>query len=157
MINKIENWIDETLRDHLDKRVSCDCFATAFNGFYPTAFLSKSYYVVVDEIPKPDFTELREAGLGDFIDMAVDGITYKDTYFISRGCENNLELHFHELVHVLQWEILGVSDFINRYIEEVNQHGYEFSPLEKMAYALQDCFRNKVSSFSVPDYIKVNI
>ncbi|PCH58880.1 MAG: hypothetical protein COC14_00175 [Burkholderiaceae bacterium] len=157
MINKIENWIDETLKDHLDKRVSCECFATAFNGFYPVAFLSRSYYVVVDEIPKPDFTELRQAGLGDFMDMPVDGITYKDTYFILKGCEDNLELHFHELVHVLQWETLGASNFISRYIEEVKQHGYEGSPLEKMAYALQYSFANKVHPFSVPDYVNINI
>ena len=38
-----------------------------------------SYFVVVDNIPKPNFPELREAGLDDFIDLEVNGITYKNT------------------------------------------------------------------------------
>jgi len=157
MINKIESWIDETIEGHLNNRVSCECFAKVFNGFYPIDFLSRSYYVVVEQIPKPDFPELHQAGLGGFIDMPVDGITYKNTYFIKKDCEKDLELHFHELVHVLQWQILGASNFISRYITEIQQYGYDDSPLEKMAYELQNSISKKVHPFNVPDYVKNNI
>ncbi len=157
MINNIENWIDETIEGHLNNRVSCACFAKVFNDFYPVEFLSRSYYVVVEQIPKPDFPELRQAGLGDFIDKPLAGITYKDTYFIKKGCEKDLELHFHELVHVVQWQILGASKFISRYISEMQQQGYDDSPLEKMAYELQYSFSKKVHPFNVLDYVKDNI
>lgn len=157
MINKIESWIDETIEDHLNNRVSCECFAKVFNGFYPIEFLSRSYYVVVEQIPKPDFPELRQAGLGDFIDKPLAGITYKDTYFIKKGCEKDLELHFHELVHVVQWQILGARNFIGRYIVEMQQYGYEGSLLEKMAYELQYSFSKKGQPFNVLDYVKNNI
>jgi len=157
MINKIESWIDETIEGHLNNRVSCECFAKVFNGFYPIDFLSRSYYVVVEQIPKPDFPELHQVGLGGFIDMPVDGITYKDTYFIKKDCEEDLELHFHELVHVLQWQILGASNFISRYITEIQQYGYDDSPLEKMAYELQNSISKKVHPFNVSDYVKNNI
>ena len=157
MINKIESWIDETIEGQLNNRVSCKRFAKEFNGFYPIEVLSGSYYVVTEKIPKPDFPELRQAGLGDFIDRPLAGITYKDTYFIQKGCESDLALHFHELVHVVQWRILGASNFISRYISEVQHYGYEDSPLEKMAYELQDAFSNKEHPFNIPDYVKNNV
>jgi len=157
MINEVESWIDETIEGHLSNRVSCECFATVFSGFYPVEFLSRSYYVVAKEIPKPDFPELRQAGLGDFIDKPLAGITYKDTYFIKEGCESDLVLHFHELVHVAQWKILGGSNFISRYISEVQRYGYDYSPLEIMAYTLQGSFSKKEQSFNIPDFVKDNI
>jgi len=157
MINEIESWIDETIEGHIQNRVSCDCFAKVFSGFYPIEFLSRSYFVTTEQIPKPDFPELRQAGMGDFIDRPLSGITYKDTYFIKKGCESDLELHFHELVHVVQWQILGASNFIGRYIEEMKQYGYEDAPLEEMAYGLQNTFSKKTYPFNVPDYVKDNI
>ena len=157
MIKEIESWIDETIESHLSHRVSCKCFAMEFNGFYPIEFLSRSYYVVTEQIPKPDFPELRQAGLGDFIDRPLAGITYKDTYFIEKKHESDLELHFHELVHVVQWQALGASNFISRYISEIQQYGYEESPLERMAYGLQNAYSKKVHPFNVPDYVKDKI
>jgi len=71
---------------------------------------------VIGEIPKPDFPELRERGLGDFIDMEVEGITYDDTYYVKAGAANELRLHFHELVHVAQWRELTPKGFMERYI-----------------------------------------
>ncbi len=106
MLDKINNWIDQTLDDNSNERVSCECFSQ-FKGFYTSEFLEKSYFVVVNQLPKPDFQELRQAGLGGFIDTDFGGITYKNTYFIKKRQENNLALHFHELVHVLQWKKLG--------------------------------------------------
>jgi len=41
------------------------------------------------------------------------------------------------LVHVIQWERLGVDDFLLAYGAGLMQFGYRDSPLEKMAYSLQ--------------------
>lgn len=137
MLDKIEQWIDEILSSHLHKRVPCDALAAHFEGFYPREFLAKSYYVLAESFPMPDFPELYELGLGGFLEMDADGITYKDTYFIKPHLVENLDLHFHELVHVAQWNYLGAPAFIERYIKEYTQFSYEHSPLEKMAYSLQ--------------------
>ena len=102
MLNEIEQWIDQTNLDYEVQRVSCNCFADAFDGYYPLSFLKNAYFVVVDNIPKPGIPGLREIGLRDFIDMKVDGITYKNTYYILPHVAKNLRLHFHELVHVVQ-------------------------------------------------------
>jgi hypothetical protein len=71
--------------------------------------------------------------------MPMAGITYRDTFFISRSDETE-SLHFHELVHVVQWERLGVDDFLLAYGVGIIQSGYRNSPLEEMAYSLEEDF-----------------
>ncbi|WP_028303593.1 hypothetical protein [Oceanospirillum maris] len=157
MLDNIEKWIDETLEKYSSQRVSCKLFAESFKGFYPEEFLNSSYFVVVDEIPKPNFPELYDMGLTDFIEMDVDGITYKSTYFIKKGFESNHRLHFHELVHVLQWQLLGGKAFIERYIQEINIHGYRNAPLEEMAYGLDSYFAAGNKPVNVPAFVQMKI
>jgi hypothetical protein len=157
VLNQIEQWIDQTLEDYANKSVSCGQLSPHFTGFYPADFLSRSYFVVVNKIPKPDFPELRQVGLGNFIDMDIDGVTYKNTYFIKPGNENKLSLHFHELVHVLQWQCLGAKSFISRYIQEIQQYGYRDAPLEEMAYSLESYFSNNSEPIDIPDYVQQKI
>lgn len=140
MLERIEWWIDETLSRHLHERVACDVLAIHLEGFFHREFLSKSYFVLTDSLPMPDFPELYELGLDGFLEMDADGITYKDTYFIKPHLVEKLDLHFHELVHVAQWHSLGAPAFIERYIKEYTQFSYEHSPLEKMAYSLQSYY-----------------
>ena len=157
MIQKIENWIDETNVAFVTQRNSCTSFETAFDGFYSPDFLRKSYFVLVKDIPRPDFPELRQIGMGNFIDMPVAGITYKNTYYIRRELEQDLHLHFHELVHVAQWNLLGAPNLINRYIYEIQQHGYNEAPLEKMAYALTNHFALDAKAIDVLEFVQNKI
>ena len=154
MLAKIEQWIDQVLSDYSEKALSCSVFSNVFTGFYSPETLESCFFVIVDEIPKPDFPELREAGLDGFIDMNLHAITYKNTYFIKRGYENDLALHFHELVHVQQWKCLGGQGFISRYIQELHQHGYDDAPLERMAYALDAYFSAQNEAFDIPKYVQ---
>lgn len=153
MLDQIEQWIDQTNSIFLRERVCCDRFAREFEGFYTVPFLQKAFFVIVDQLPKPTFPELRQMGLGDFIDMEFDGITYKNTYYILPHSINNLRLHFHELVHVAQWEELGPSSFIKRYIHEILNCGYNQAPLEKMAYSLENHFANGGGKANIPSFI----
>lgn len=140
MLPMIEKWIDKTLAQHADERVSCEGLAPHFEGYFSPAFLSQSYFVLTDELPKPDMPELQALGLGGFLALDADGITYKDTYFIKPALVEKLDLHFHELVHVAQWQHLGAAAFIERYVREFLQFGYAGAPLEQMAYSLQRYF-----------------
>lgn len=157
VLSKVERWIDQTNIDYANRRVSCECFSEDFNGFYPREFLKNAYFVIVASIPKPDFPGLREIGLGDFIDMKVDGITYKNTYYILPHEVKNLRLHFHELVHVAQWKYLGAANFIQRYIEEIQNFGYAEAPLEKMAYGLDAHYSNNGQEIDVLNYVSRKI
>ena len=157
MIEEIEAWINQVNSSHKAVRMSCSVFEEYFNGFYSPNFLKRAFFVVVDEIPKPDFPELREVGLGDFIDMNVGGITYNDTYYIKREAADELRLHFHELVHVLQWRELGLHGFITRYIREIQHFKYDNAPLEKMAYALDEHYQSKGRHLSVERFVRENL
>ncbi|WP_111976729.1 hypothetical protein [Algibacillus agarilyticus] len=153
MLHQIESWIDQTNIDYQDKKISCSKFFDEFKGFYSLEFLQKSYFVITDEIPKPNFPELREMGLGDFIDMEVSAITYKNTYYVLPQWASDLRLHFHELVHVAQWAHLGAIPFIERYIIEIQTSGYNEAPLEKMAYGFDSHFMNGGEKVDVPNYV----
>jgi hypothetical protein len=154
MLARLEQWIDQTNFDYRQNRICCEHLHDEFNGFYPLSFLQETFYVVVDVIPKPDFPELRAIGLGDFIDMPVDGITYKNTYFVLPQFAQNLRLHFHELVHVAQWSHLGAETFITNYINEIQTYGYDYAPLETMAKNADTHFTNNgFDKFNVPDYV----
>ena len=153
ILTAIEQWIDEVNHKYKYKRVCCTQFAAQFAGFYPTEFLENAFYLVIDEIPKPDFAALRAMGLGDFIDMKVSGITYKNTYYLLPTSVDNLRVHFHELVHVLQWQNLGALAFIERYMNEIKHFGYHNAPLEIMAYSLDTHFISSGEKINVPEYV----
>jgi hypothetical protein len=74
--------------------------------------------------------------------MLMDGVTYQDTFFVRAGSERD-SLYFHELVHVVQWDRLGVDNFLYAYGMGLLQHGYQQSPLEQMAYKLQARFEQR--------------
>lgn len=157
MINKIEAWIDSINAKYQAQRQSCAIFSRQFSGFYSEHFLADSYFVVLEKIPKPNFPELREAGLDDFINMDVNGITYKNTYYVLPRCADVLRLHFHELVHVVQWNLLGAQGFINHYIHEIQNYGYNDAPLEQIAYGLDGYYLQGGKPLDVQSYVQRKI
>ncbi len=91
------------------------------------------------EVP---FPPVERFGLPEFApmqQMTFAGITFKDTFFLQEG-QSSESLHFHELVHVVQWARLGVDSFLLAYGVGLIEFGYEQSPLEQMAYAFQRDF-----------------
>lgn len=152
MLDLLESWIDDLNDFYSAERQSCSRFQRPFHGFYTPVLLDASFYVIVDTLPLPDLPELKDAGLGDFLDNQnqYEGITYKDTYYLVPQVVDDFSTHFHELVHVIQWRELGPQAFIQRYIEEIRKFGYgRQAPLERMAYGLQDQFDDDVEPFDV--------
>jgi hypothetical protein len=69
-----------------------------------------------------------------------DGITYLDTFFVKRRSATAERVHFHELIHVIQWRILGPETFLATYAAGLETFGYRESPLEIMAYNAEAAF-----------------
>jgi len=119
--------------------------------------LNRARVAWVDEIANPDFysaPELAEVGIPlDFRQMS--GITFLDTIVLSRsrggGPARRRPLLFHELVHFVQYRILGLDRFVSEYVEGWARNGrsYEAIPLERMAYEMQDRFERAAGRFSV--------
>ena len=116
-------------------------------GFILPNSLKTNNYVVVDQIPKPDFAGLPELDLGDFVDMVAAGITYKNTYYILPHVTTNLR------VNVAQWVELGADKFMLRYISEIQRVGYHYAPLEKMEYGFDEQFASRGKTIDVPKYV----
>lgn len=79
----------------------------------------------------------------DFRAMA--GITYDDTILLSDSrvaADVPIGLLFHELVHVVQYSILGVEEFARQYVLGWAENGFDYFriPLEVQAYDLQRWF-----------------
>lgn len=158
MLDLVESWIDQTNHSYRKERRSCCIFEQVFKGFYSPIFLSSSYFVIVDSLPMPDFQQLRDAGLGDFLDGDFDGITYKDTYYLLPHAASRINIHFHELVHVIQWRALTATGFIQRYISEMQTYGYgRQAPLEAMAYGLEDYFEDGRPPLDIQRHVLNNL
>ena len=50
------------------------------------------------------------------------------------------QLIFHEMVHVLQYRLLGIEEFARLYVRGYLQGGYDGTPLEVCAYQLDGRF-----------------
>jgi hypothetical protein len=89
------------------------------------------------------------ARFADFERGSFDGITYLDTFFLKPTQSNNEKMHFHELVHVIQWRLLGPDRFLFLYANGLECFGHRQSPLEAMAYDAEAAFASSAAIFNV--------
>jgi hypothetical protein len=141
VLPQAEAWIDQYLTATASsaRHVSTLGFNRIAQCF-PKEFLERCKVVSVDHVPYPPVDKFGLPELASIQQMEFAGITFKDTFFIQRGRESDEVLHFHELVHVVQWARLGASQFLLAYGLGLLQFGYEHSPLERMAYGFQHGF-----------------
>jgi len=103
----------------------------------PADLLARAQADLVSRPPFPPLGALGLTELADFEKLPLDGITYGDLVLVR---ELHERLLFHELVHVLQWERLGPERFLLAYGTGLLRAGYRASPLEQMAYELEQRF-----------------
>ena len=137
----LRNWIEDLLESNKENTTSViNLNFPRINQIFLNDLLERAKVVTVaDKVPFPPLSHIGLHELSGMEQMPIAGITYKDTFFVN---QNNLSesLHFHELIHVVQWERLGVDNFLFAYGVGLMQFGYEKSPLEQMAYTLQRSF-----------------
>lgn len=125
--------------------------------FFAQTTLDSVRVLVVPEIENPEFYSLlSQAGHQlpiDFRQMA--GITFDDVVLIAARNvlpgQSVTSLIFHELVHVVQYSLLGVAEFTRRYVVGWASSGFEYDriPLEQDAYGLQMKFDQRTAPASV--------
>ncbi|MBK5100882.1 MAG: hypothetical protein JJE15_07820 [Desulfobacteraceae bacterium] len=116
-----------------------------FAAFFDPIILGIAKIKVVPSISNPGFyAQLRDSRLPGLLDFTqAVGITFRDTIIVSQRYltyRSQLRpLIFHELVHVVQYELLGVEVFIERYVRGWADNGFDYFrvPLEAHAYELQ--------------------
>ena len=134
--------------------------------FFPIAFLSNVKITEVPIIENPPFySELQGEEIVHLIDFnKIQGITFVDTILISQAhypkAHEWLPLIFHELVHVAQYQLLGIDVFIEHYIKEFIEQGFRYENifLESHAYELQNRYMTAPSmSFPVVEEVRRNL
>ena len=158
-------WINNVQAAHRPQASPFRHGLKAFLGpfFHGTGALDSAKYQAVKVVPSPP-AELT-ALLGVPIDFSQAAArTFKDTILIS---ETWLDTHpdpsngftrlaFHELVHVVQYEILGVDRFVQKYVTGLQGgRDYYAIPLEMAAYTLQARFMTAPDEvFSVKELVE---
>jgi hypothetical protein len=119
----------------------------ALAPFFGVRMLDSIRVCWVDVIENPLFyEELLEMGKPIPIDFReMGGIAYVDTILLARariGGSDYMSLLFHECVHVVQYQVLGVDAFVDQYVNgwAANGFAYEKVPLEQDACQLQALF-----------------
>jgi len=131
-------WIDHYVEAHAHLAVPVAelGFGRLSQYFYQNR-LSTSKAVKVDRVQVPPLSKMGLPYFTDFEETTFTGITYMNTFFLAPPVHNCESTHFHELIHVAQWDVLGPDLFLMVYAVGLLALGYEDSPLERMAYELQ--------------------
>jgi hypothetical protein len=131
--------------------------------FFPTASyftektLTSAKVVLVEPLPIPPLRTMGLARFADFERGNFDGITYLDTFFLKPAQATNEAVYFHELVHVVQWRLLGPDRFLFLYANGLECFGYRQSPLEAMAYDAEATFASSLTIFDVENIVAAKL
>lgn len=151
----IFGWIQNTLTEHAaNARPIASLGFKRLPHYFDSDSLAKAKVVYVPKVPPPPLGAIGLSQFSDFEEMDAAGITYLDTFFSRNEMRENEPHHFHELVHVIQWQLLGPKLFVYAYADGLERIGYRASPLEMMAYMLESVFRNSQAPFDVATIVR---
>lgn len=137
---QVLTWVDRLLEAHAESATHVNRLPfTRLAHYFPADVLGAARVVRSRRIPFPPVSAYGLPEFSAMESMPVAGITFRDMFFVDAAGASE-GLHFHELVHVVQWKALGAPDFLLTYGVGLLQFGYENSPLEAIAYDLQASF-----------------
>jgi hypothetical protein len=149
-------WMTERFISHHHHRLISDShpieagLRNQFQGFFSAEVLAETRLIRAT-IPNPKFYPLvRSVGIQGLLDMSsIQAITLLD--LVAYRERVNQSTLFHELVHVVQYRVLGLHQFARLYVRGfLKGGGYDGIPLEKQAYELEARFsQNPKQVFSV--------
>jgi len=146
----VEAWISDLHASSAPQSVAASATGfTRLGKYFPSSILEQARAVTVDLIPFPPVGALGLPEFEALAAMPMAGITFGHMYFLHRE-HTHEAIHFHELVHVVQWTTLGVAAFLPTYALGIARHGYESSPFELAAFDLQAKFER---SDALPDMV----
>jgi hypothetical protein len=151
-------WLRSTLTVHSGTaRTVASCGFPRLPLYFSPETLAFAKVVLVNRLPIPPLSSWGLTRFADFERSDPDGITYLNTFFLKRHQSKNEAIHFHELIHVIQWRVLGPENFIRLYADGLERFGYRDSPLEVMAYDAENRFVTSTAGFDVEQFIVENL
>jgi hypothetical protein len=145
---KIDAWIQQALASHKhNARPVASLGFSRLPRYFSEALLAASNVVLINPLPVPPLSKLGLDRFAEFEKGDFGGITYLNTFFVKPAHAKNEGLHFHELIHVVQWKLLGPQQFLAQYADGLETKGYRASPLEEMAYDAEEQFNTSSVEF----------
>jgi hypothetical protein len=137
---QVLTWVDRLLEEHAEAATPVAQLAFArLPQYWPADVLRAARVVRGGLVPFPPVSAFGLPEFAAMESMPMAGVTFRNMIFVDAAHDSE-GVHFHELVHVVQWNALGASDFLLAYGVGLAQFGYENSPLEAVAYDLQASF-----------------
>ncbi len=164
LIGQGQGWIKEQRQVFRPLgRALPDTAIAQFSLYFEEQLLQKVRLVTVPALENPGFLDNYQSVLAekaipmlDFSAMA--GITFVDTILLVDRYldESATALIFHELVHAVQYELLGPEKFVELYILGWVNQGFNYAaiPLEMDAFELQNRYEaDPTQPFPVKDEV----
>ena len=150
----VHTWIREMLASHSNaaKPVSSQGFVR-LPRYFSAKLLASTKFITIDKIPMPPLSKMGLTRFAQFESGDFDGVTYLDTFFLKRGRATDERLYFHELIHIVQWSLLGPERFLATYADGLEKYGYRDSPLEVMAYNAEATFVQSPNIFNAEELV----
>jgi len=162
LIEKYLEWVDEQRALLLPRARSLTGEEKAkLRGYFEDRILNLIYIATVDRIDNPQFyNELIQSGVPIPLDLnQAIGLALVDCILIHKQLwaypESAISTIFHELVHIVQIDILGVRKHIGLYADSLLQNNLQYHSVffEEQAYRLSDRFDKGELPFSVRDTV----
>jgi hypothetical protein len=151
---KVQAWIHKTLAAYeQDAQPITSMRFARLPLYFDRVSLETAKFIPIDRVPMPPLASMGLDRFAAFEQGDFNGVTYLDRYFIKRPVVTEEALHFHELIHVIQWRLLGPEGFLAAYANGLDEFGYENSPLEKMAYDAEASFRRSPVIFDAERFV----
>ena len=150
----VKGWINNLLRQYSSdsKRISSLGFDRLLH-YFSQEILDSAKVVIINKPPMIPLSSMGLVQFKDFEGLDIVGITYFDTIFIRKDYADQESIYFHELVHVIQWNHLGIDKFLLMYGLGLLKYGYDNSPLETLAYKLQEDFEKVSQPWDIEEQI----
>jgi hypothetical protein len=155
----VRKWIDSTVEEHRPAaRPLASLGFSRLAHYFDAETLKRAWVVEVDVVPKPPLTVLGLHQFSEFEEMNAAGITYGDVCFVERARARDESVHFHELVHAIQWHVLGADRFLLAYaLGYLAGAGYDNNPLEEVAHTLEGLFAREPRLFRVEPIVSQHL
>ena len=150
LLSNVKQWMNQMLSEYTGRMqpVSAAGFEKLKN-YYAEDFLDRVQRVLVDRCPVPPLGAFGLRQLAEIENWDLKGIPWGDTIFVRRDLSEWDAVHFHEVLHVVQWEYLGAERYLTAWAIGTLINGYRDNPLEEMAFRLQARFESDHSPFDV--------
>ena len=162
LIPKILEWVDEQRKLHLSRaRALSDEEKSILEKYFERRIIDSVKIAIVDSITNPKFyPELIKQGITIPLDFSnAAGVALVDCILLRRSPLDDLTSRistiFHELIHIVQIEILGLEKMAQLYLSSFLQEGYLNVPFERQAYRLSARFNRGESFFAKEIVVKI--